>query len=256
MTEPETDPAATEPPAKNPLRAMDDAARRLGKTLLRRARHGALAVLEPGNGAPSASRVNTVADMDGRPVFLASKLSPHWAALEADPRAGLMVGEPGKGDPLAHPRLSLTGRVARIADPDERARLRGRFLGRHPKSALYVDFGDMGFWRLTPERLSLNGGYGQAFAPEPADLATDLSACPDLPKLEADAVAHMNADHADAVDRYAESLGAEGRGWRLASLDPEGLDLVLGDQMARLWFDAPLPSAAALRPVLIDLARA
>ena len=91
----------SDPPKKDVLRETDAEARRLAKTLIREARYGALACLEPGSGAPLASRVALAPDISGQPIFLISQLSPHFAALEADPRASLLIGEPGKGDPLA-----------------------------------------------------------------------------------------------------------------------------------------------------------
>ncbi|MEL6978042.1 MAG: DUF2470 domain-containing protein [Pseudomonadota bacterium] len=241
---------------KSVLRDTDEEARRLAKTLLREARFGALAALEPETGAPLASRVALAPDMDGAPIFLISQLSSHFGALEADARASLLIGEPGKGDPLAHPRLTAIGQAERIASSDERARVKARYLGRHPKAALYADFGDFAFWRLRLERISLNGGFGKAYALAAEDALTALSACAGLPEAEAGAVAHMNEDHADALAAYAEGLLNAGPGaWRLASLDPEGLDLALGDQIRRLWFDPPLESAEALRSRLAVLAK-
>src|SRR3546814_8069469 len=76
-------------------------------------------------------------------------------------------------------------------------------LFRSPKAALYVDFPDFSFWRLEIARASLNGGFGRAYAMTPADVLTDLSGREDLLEAEAGAVAHMNADHADAVELYA-----------------------------------------------------
>jgi putative heme iron utilization protein len=65
----------------------------------------------------------------------------------------------------------------------------------------------------------------------------------------------MNADHAEAVALYAQAFCKERPGdWRLTGLDPEGLDLMLGDRMARLWFDAPMKTAAEMRPLLVRLA--
>ena len=92
---------------KDVIRETDATAVRLAKTLLRTARFGAIAVIEPGTGAPHASRVGVATDLDGSPLTLISGLSAHTGALLADPRCSLMVGEPGKGDALAHPRLSL-----------------------------------------------------------------------------------------------------------------------------------------------------
>ena len=47
-----------------------------------------------------------------------------------------------------------------------------------------------------------------------------------LAAAEPEIVAHMNDDHADAVQLYAERLlGRAGAGWRMTGIDPEGLDL-------------------------------
>lgn len=244
------------PAKKDPLLPVDDGARRLARGLLRTARHGALATLDPADGAPLATRTALATDMDGTPVLLTSTLSAHTQALLADARCSLLVGEPGKGDPLAHPRLTVTGRAERVTEEDLRARLRRRYLARHPKAELYVDFPDFGFWRLRVARASLNGGFGRAYAMTAGDVLTDMAGCEDLLEVEAGAVAHMNEDHADAVALYARAFcDGEAGPWRLAGLDREGLDLLLGDQLRRLWFDQPLASAEALRPLLVRLAK-
>ena len=63
----------------------------------------------------------------------------------------------------------------------------------------------------------------------------------------------MNADHSEAVRLYATRLlGAEDGPWRLTGLDPEGLDLALGDAMLRLPFPARVTTAEALRKVVVD----
>jgi heme iron utilization protein len=66
----------------------------------------------------------------------------------------------------------------------------------------------------------------------------------------------MNEDHADAVRLYATKLlGAEDAAWRLSGLDPEGLDLVLGEATLRLPFPARVTSAAELRKTVVGLAQ-
>lgn len=243
---------------KDPLLPVDAQARRLARDLLRRARHGALATLDPQSGDPLATRTGLAPDIDGAPVFLTSTLSAHTQALLADARCSVLVGEPGKGDPLAHPRLTVIGRAERIApDVPARARLKRRYLARHPKAELYVDFGDFSFWRLEVARASLNGGFGRAYAMTPGDVLTELAGLEALLESEGGAVTHMNEDHADAVELYARAFcDAESGPWRLAGLDPEGLDLVLGDRVERLWFDAPLTTAGEIRPRLVQLAKA
>src|SRR5262245_40531573 len=82
--------------------------------LLAGARHAALASLEPPGGHPLATRVALASLADGTPFILVSGLSPHSAALQTDPRCSLLVGEVGKGDPLAHPRLTLKCRAEEL----------------------------------------------------------------------------------------------------------------------------------------------
>ncbi len=240
-------------PKKDVLQPVDDAARQSAKTHLRTARHGALATIDPTTGTPMASRVSLATASDGSPVFLISQLSGHFGALEADPRASILIGEPGRGDPLAHPRITVFGR-AEIVSPDRRHAIRGRFLARQPKAALYADFGDFAFWRLEIEGASFNGGFGRAYGMTRADLIAPTD--PDLEEAEAGAVAHMNEDHADAIALYATAIaGLPAASWQLACLDLEGMDLVSGDAIGRVWFDPPLTGAAELRPRLVDLAK-
>lgn len=238
---------------KDVLQPVDDDARAQAGRLMRLAAHGSLAVLEPMTGHPLASRVSLATEVSGAPVFLISQLSAHFGALEADPRASLLVGEPGRGDPLAHARITVIGRAEKLADA-ARAAARDRFLRRHPKAALYADFADFAFWRLTPERASLNGGFGRAYALAASDLLAEE--IPDLAAMEPDAVAHMNEDHADAVAAYATGLlQAEPGPWRLTGLDADGLDLALGDEIRRLDFPRRLTKSEEVRPLLITLAR-
>ncbi len=239
---------------KDLLQPVDDAARRQARTLLRSERFAALGSLES-DGYPAVSRINIATAFDGAVGFLISSLSGHFGNLAADGRCSLLLGDPGKGDPLAHPRLTLIGRATRLGEGPERTALKARYLMRHPKSALYADFADFSLWRFTPQRASLNAGFGKAYALKPADILSDASAQGALADMEAGAVAHMNADHAAAVDRIAARAGAKSAGWKLACIDPEGLDLTRGDETARLWFDTPLTSADQLRPVLVALSK-
>lgn len=239
--------------ADDMLQPVDDAARRLAKSLLRGERTAALGTLETATGGPQVTRVSVATAMAGQPLFLISSLSPHFGALEADSRASLLLGTPGKGDPLAHARITVFGRAHRL-DGEARGQARCRFLRRHPKAALYADFTDFAFWVLEPERASLNGGFAKAYAPTAGDLLTEISA--EVEGMEEGAVSHMNEDHGDAIKLYAEVLLGQPPGdWQLACIDPDGLDLVCGDRVARLWFDTPLSGPEALRPMLVDLAK-
>lgn len=253
-----SEPAGQPPKGDRPkhvIRETDAEAIRLARGLVAAARHGALAVIDAATGFPGASRVALATDVDGTPVILVSALSAHTRPMLDEPRTSLMVGEVGKGDPLAHPRITLYTRARRIdRDTAEGERVRRRYLARQPKAALYADFGDFAFFRLEIERASLNGGFGKAYELTAADLAMagDVKG---VAEIEEGAVAHMNADHGEAVELYARVLARAGDGaWRLATLDPEGMDLVGGDRVCRVWFPGPLESAADLRKILVDMA--
>jgi hypothetical protein len=239
------------------IRATDDEARALAKGLIRASASAALATLSE-DGAPLASLTSVAADMDGAPVILVSHLSGHTANLAADPRCSLLFARGGKGDPLAHPRVSVMGRMRQVdrAGP-EGLRVRARFLSRQPKAALYVDFPDFVFLKLDITHASLNGGFGKAFALTAADLTTDLAGAEALAAAEADIIAHMNDDHADTVKLYATRLARrDAAPWRLVSLDPEGVDLAAGAEMARVDFPRRVATPEAARVALIALAKA
>lgn len=238
------------------LRETDDEARKLARTLLRSARSAALAVLEQRQtGFPFVSRALIGTDIDGVPVILVSKLSAHTQALAEDNRCSLLVGEIGKGDPLAHARLTVQCEAEKIErDSTRHGQLRGRFLRRHPKAQLYVDFPDFAFFRLSPLRASLNGGFGRAYVLEGNELIIQSPAISDIAAMEGRAIDHINSDHADAATRYAQTFcKATGEGWTISGIDAAGLDLSLGDQLKRLEFDEPLQAVSDLRPLLVRL---
>jgi len=226
----------------------------VAKALLRTTRSGTLATIDRNTGHPFASLVNVATDIDGSPLILISKLSTHTANLEKDGRASVLLASVGKGDPLAHPRLTLLGAFAPVAR--EGARVRRRFLARHPKSELYAGFADFSFWRLGVVSAHLNAGFARAADLKATDVLTDISGAENLIETEAGAIAHMNEDHAEALRLYAtQLLGAEDGPWRLTGLDPEGLDLAHGDATLRLPFPERVRTADELRRVVVDLAK-
>jgi len=156
----------------DPIRPTDDEARALARRLIAEAKFASLGVLEPGTGMPLVSRVAVAAEKDGSPFLLASDLSLHSRALALDARASLLFGEPpGKGDPLAFPRVTVIGRIAKLPhDGASHAERRAFWLKKHPKAQLYVDFADFFFWKMAVERAHLNGGFGKAYVLTPEDL--------------------------------------------------------------------------------------
>ena len=150
--------------ARDPYHPADDDARAQAAALLR-ASHCALATLA--DGAPSASRAACLwVDGTGLTLLL-SDLSDHARSLRADPRCSVLVGEPGpKGDPLTHPRLTLSGRAVEA----DKAALAPAWAAARPKTRLYLDFTDFAVWRVKAEAATLISGFGRAVRLSPDDL--------------------------------------------------------------------------------------
>lgn len=224
------------------------------KELLRSVRVGALATSTPEH-TPFASLVTVATAPDGSPILLVSRLAKHTQHLEANPHLSLLLARTGEGDPLAHPRVTIEGTAARVSEPDARTALRARFLRKHPRAELYADFPDFSFWLVGIERAQLVGGFGRQGSFDGASLRTPLAEAESLVTAEDGALAHLNADHADALSFYATALAGEAPGaWHATGLDPEGLDLACGDRTARIVFPAPIRTPEDLRQVLVELA--
>jgi len=221
------------------------------RSLLRGLDRASFATLLPGEpaGWPYASLVLVAVDHDLTPILLLSDMAEHTKAIKAEDRVSLLFdGTVGLDQPLTGPRVTVLGRAARTDDE----RLKSRFLARHPDAALYAGFKDFAFYRLVVERVHLVGGFGQIRWISAADLAAPPAE--GLAEAEAGIVAHMNADHADAVQLYAAKLiGRAGDGWKMTGIDPEGIDLRMGGEVARLPFDEPLRAAAEARKALVAL---
>jgi putative heme iron utilization protein len=192
-------------------------------------------------------------------VLCVSNLAEHGRNLAGDPRASLsIVTESGDADPLATGRITLAGAVAPPAGEDEAAR--AAYRDAVPASRFYLDFSDFRLWVLRVERVRWVGGYGRM------DSATGeqyLAAEPDPVTPSADrAIAHLNADHADALAAMSRAFGGypDTETAVCTGIDRYGLDLRVhtprGVAYTRVGFPDPLNSADQLRSVTADLARA
>lgn len=229
---------------------------RQAKGLVRTARSGVLATIAPGTGWPIATRVGLSTDIDGTPVILTSKLAAHTPALLANPHCSLLVGTPGKGDPLAHARISIACEAHEIErDSDEHKRVDRRYLCHQQKAELYSSLPDFRYFRLEIQSAALNAGFGKAFDLTRDDLLNANPANAELAAAEANAVEHMNDDHAEAVAMYAEYFAKAPAGnWRLVGVDAEGIDIVDGDDIRRVWFESELTSSHDMHMTLVRMA--
>lgn len=225
----------------------------LARRLIRSAGTATLATrLAESDGAPYASLVQAATDHHGAPLLLLSTLALHTRNLQADPRVALLFdGTTGLEEPLTGPRLSILGRASVASDPAHRR----RYLARFPGAAGYADFRDFAFYRVAIERGHLVAGFGKIeWIDAKRLLAPAASAA--LAEAESGILEHMNADHPDAIDLYANALlGAEGSGWTLCGIDPEGCDVRRAGRLLRLEFAGSVTSAEQARAELVRLAR-
>lgn len=234
----------------DPLQGMSAA--EAVRFLSRRALKGALATLDQTSGHPYASLVTIATEPDGTPLFLISRLALHTQNLARDARASLLIeASAASGDPLAGGRATLIGSVRPTASPTARR----RFLARHPEAEMYAGFADFSFFALDIERAHFVGGFGRIVDLAAADIRLDTVEVAALAEAEPDIVAHMNADHAAAVELYATALCAAASGpWRMTGIDAEGLDLMCGGVPLRLPFAKRIASAEEARQELVGLA--
>jgi putative heme iron utilization protein len=228
------------------------------RRLMRRCATAALATrARDDDGAPYASLVQVAAAHDGSPLLLLSGLAEHTKNIAADSRASLLFdGTQGRAEPLTGARVTVQGRIAALGDTPADRRLRRRYLARHPEAAAYAGFADFGFYRVTPERLHLVAGFGRILWLDAADALLGAAALGTLAEEEDGILDHMNADHADAIELYAQAAapGAPS-GWRLTGIDPEGLDLRREAAAARLEFRGMVNDGASARRELAGIVK-
>jgi len=225
------------------------------RTLVHLGRTGTLGTLSRRHpGHPFVSIMPYAPDERGRPLVLISTLAMHTQNLAADPRASLLVAQPGD-DPLALARVTVMG-AARRLEAGEQPAARDAYLARHPNAVHWVDFDDFAFWRLDVADVYFVGGFGamdwlavpgyEAARPDPlADAAPGI-------------IEHMNRDHPDALVLYARALGGlPAEAAEMVAVDRLGFKLRVraadGLHGRRIGFPREATSPEQCRAVLIEM---
>ncbi|HZR83785.1 MAG TPA: DUF2470 domain-containing protein [Candidatus Binatia bacterium] len=239
-----------EPPFAERVRTLLEVAR-LGTLSTHSARHA---------GFPFGSLAPFALLEGGTPTFLLSRLAMHTENVLADPRASLLVAEEGAADDaLASGRATLLGTVARI-EGDAVAGARASYLERHPAAAAWVEFADFAFYRLDVTAIYWVAGFGRMGWVDPAEYR---QAAPDPLVASAPGIlAHMNADHGDALVLYcrvfggvaadvdsAEMLAVDRLGFRVRAATAEGA------RTLRIPFPRPVATPEETRKVLVEMVR-
>ena len=210
------------------------------------------------DGDPWASFV-TYGLYDGAPVLCVSNMAEHGRNLAGDQRASISIVAPdAPDDPLASGRVTLAGTVVRpTGEALEGAR--AAHLAAVPAAKYYIDYSDFALWVLQVQRVRWVGGYGRMDSTSGAEYT---SAAPDpVAPHSAGAVAHLNADHADALIAMAQKLGGfpDATAATCTAADRYGLDLRVttprGIAYTRAGYLAPINSIDELRSAAVELTR-
>ncbi|MFB7874620.1 HugZ family protein [Nocardia sp. NPDC056064] len=210
------------------------------------------------DGAPWASFI-TYGLLDGAPVLSVSRLAEHGRNLAADPRASIAIVTPDiPADPLAGTRITLAGVVERPVGAEAEA-ARAAHLAAIPAAKYYIDYSDFTLWVLRVQRVRWVGGYGRM---DSASAAEYLAAEPDpiVPRA-APGIAHLNADHAEALLAMARHLGGfpDATAASCERADRYGLQLRVetprGVARTRVGYAQPLTEIGELRSATVELAK-
>lgn len=135
--------------------------------------------------------------------------------------------------------------------------VRTAFFAAHPNSSYYADFRDFAFWKLDVKYVRYIGGYGRMSWISEGDWR---AAEPDpLGPSAAGIIAHMNADHADAMVLYCKAFAkaTEFTSARMTGVDRYGFDMSAmtpqGPRPVRLAFSRPVRTPEEVRAALISM---
>src|SRR5579863_8618555 len=229
------------------------------RTLLSLATLGTLSSLSRKQpGFPFGSLMPYALDPAGRPLFLISNMAMHTQNLKSDPRSSLFVSQASTdGDPLGAARATLIGSAETVA-ADDLASVREQYLARHENSRYWVDFADFGFFRLQPIDVYYVGGFGVMGWVDAKDYAT--AAADPLAEVAPGILAHMNADHVDAMIQLARAHAQiEATEATMTSIDRLGFHLRLktaeGMKGTRINFPREVATSKETREVLVAMVR-
>ena len=245
------------PPLSAVLNAVRPSAAEEARTIAASTNTGTLATLTA-TGDPWASFV-TYGLLDGAPVLCVSNLAEHGRNLAGEGRASIAIVAPTTDpDPLASGRVTLAG-VAERPSGDELAAARDAHLAAVPAAKYYVDYSDFTLWVLRVQRVRWVGGYGRM------DSATGeayAAAEPDpVQPGAAGAIAHLNADHSEALCAMAKMMGGypDTTAATCTGADRYGLDLKVstrrGVAYTRVGYATPIDSLDDLRSATVELAQ-
>ncbi len=159
------------------------------------------------DGYPFGSIVPYDVDKEGRPVIYISTLAEHYKNLTVCPKASLTVLDPfGHRSPQAHWRITLLCSFAEV-NKKEQVAYRESYLSRFPSAKSYGEAHDFFFFRGEVQGVRWIEGFGSMGWCSAQDYETE--SLDSLSYHSPGIVAHMNADHSDALEKYVRLYASE-----------------------------------------------
>ncbi len=211
-------------------------------------------------GFPFGSVMPYALDAAGSPLLLISSMAMHTQNLLADSRASLFVTVPeakGGGDPLGAARLTVIGKASKVPKAELKG-VREAYLSRHENARYWVDFKDFAFYGMEVMDLYFVGGFGVMGWVEKEEFG---KADPDpLAEAASGILAHMNADHAEALVLLARSVkGIEAEEAKMTAVDRRGFHVRLKTpkrmRSVRIGFPAEVRSSQDCRKALVGMVK-
>jgi heme iron utilization protein len=226
------------------------------RTLVSLARIGSLSThSRKFEGFPFGSVMPYAADGLGRPVLFVSSMAMHTQNLHKDPRASLLITQPeSSGDPLGAARVTLLGTTEPVAAEE----VRELYLSRYENAKYWQEYSDFAYHRLEVSSVYFIGGFG-VMGWVPAEEYG--SAQPDpLAETAQEIIAHMNADHAEALLLIARrSTGEAATEASMTAVDRLGFHVRLktgdGFHGRRVAFPREARNKDEARAVLVEMVR-
>jgi len=226
-------------------------AAREARQLLRAHRYGALCTLSKKfDGHPFGSITPYLVDHDGSMLILISALAEHTKNIVADPRVSLITHSQDNPHVQAQGRVTVVGTARLVPERQDTGR---RYLRHFPEAKTYFAMHDFSFFRIAPRAIRYIGGFGNIHWVKAG--ACSVPAYP-LIEQEDEVLAHMNADHCDALRNCCVRFHRyDADRVEMLGIDCDGFDVRADDRVLRFDFKEPVLDAQQARSALVEMAR-
>lgn len=224
---------------------------REARQLLRAHRYGALSTLSKKfDGHPFGSICPYLIDHDGSLLILISALAEHTKNITADPRVSLITHSQDDPHIQAQGRVTVVGKAQHVADRDAAGK---RYLRYFPEAETYFAMHDFQFYRIAPQHIRYIGGFGSIHWVKSEDYAIPPY---ELASHEDKMIAHMNANHQDAMQHYCAHFHRQDvQEVAMIGIDCDGFDLNADGKVLRFEFCEPALDAQQARTALVAMSR-